>query len=599
MNEKIKKISQVSICLNVEKEKISEIALFHPLERESSFDERSKPISQRKWRYSSHVSFLKRLSIKAQQFMFKHAPALIGQERRSIEAKFKTVLAILLVQEAIRDFFLTSTERKENFLQAVERAAHAFGFHSFSPPIETSPLLISRELTKLPKKETSLVEDPMELNLQMAALDRLERDQILFSILNHVQRPPITSTLEITTEQEIESISVTTTYAKYKITESDPSTGSSVYQFSENQATSSIRTLDNITPGAKGAMNQRKSTDANTNELIGAYCGELNSMHHVLEQILFLLDQKKGQTVLMDTPPSRVPVQEIKILFTSLLSWNELDLIKEERLAIHALDQKILVTDDGRLLRLSLLYYNIPFNALNKYPTPAELEASIKDINEENLIILAFEALKKLGLSSETLQGSVSRLEELRSRHDEAFFFEKQRLILEEIDRFQLVKKWLIEQVEKREEVLAACLLALLTQKKPDGKPLKGIDCLLVLDYLARELGYLHNKNCCNSTDRSAGADAADKAQHAFKHILQYPFFPGSTSDMEISLFKVLYSMYLVWEEPEINAALSTGFMGEKFYNNIFQKNPETTRYLTPWLQKHPDMYLALSGHRY
>lgn len=597
MKEKIKQISQVSICLNIEKEKFSEIALFHPFEEESRFDEKAPVVNQRKWRYSNNIPFFKGLSIKAQQFLFKHVPSLISLERQTPEAKFKTVLAILLIQEALRDFFLTSPIRRKNFLQAVEQAAKASGYFNFVSPLDTSPLGISRELTQLSGK--SLIDDPLELKLQMATLDRFERDSILFSILNMVERPPITSTLEISSGKETNSISVTTTYAKYKIIESDPTTGSATYQFLENRATSSIRTLENTLPGAKGAMNQRKSFDVITNQLIGTYCGEMSSVNLVLEQILFILDQKKGETVLLDVPPPNVPIEEKKILFTSLFSWNEIDLIKDQQQSINALDQKIIVTDDGRYLRLSLLYYNIPFNAFNKFPVPAEMAASIKDINEANLILLGFEASKKLGIHSTQLQASAANLKKLHGRNEKEFFFEKQKLLYEEIDRFQIVKKSLIKELENKQDVaLASYLLTILNNKKKDGKQLKGMDYLLILDLLSKELGLVHNKNCQNSTDRSAGADAADKAQHAFIKILHAPFLPGSASDIEISLFKVLYSMYLVWEEPEINAALSTGFVGEKFYNSIFQKNPETTHYLTSWLQKHPEMYLALSGQR-
>src|SRR5262249_31020235 len=111
-------------------------------------------------------------------------------------------------------------------------------------------------------------------------------------------------------------------------------------------------------------------------------------------------------------------------------------------------------------------------------------------------------------------------------------------------------------------------------------------------------LHLLHNTNCHNSIDKTASASAVDKAACAFFKLEERSFLPGKSTQEEIALFALLYSLYLVWEEPALNAGLTTGFIGEKFFKNAIQKNPETTKYLTPWLKKHPEVYLGLSKYR-
>lgn len=446
-------------------------------------------------------------------------------------------------------------------------------------------------MTTITGKNESLIDDLTELNLQMAALGYQERNEILFSILNFVERPPITSILEVMQGSEIEKIALTTKYAKYKVEGIE--SGKVDYHFLADQATSSIRTRDNSLPGVKGVLNQRCAIDSETREWIGSYSGELSIENHLLEQVLFILNIKGEEVSILETAPE---VEETTILFTSLFSWQEMSLITDQHAAIRSLNKKVLKIGADRYVRINLLHSNLSFNAFNKYPIPAEMGATICDINDEALITILCDLWQNQGLKSESLA-------QLKEKYDksayERDFLAHQKLVLELVDAFRAVKQELIAQLEelpKNTQTHAG--LALLKGKKPDGKALRGIDLLLYLNTLTHDLGYLHNKNCHNSTDRSAGAISADKAQHAYRKIHGRHFLPGYSSDKEISLFKVLYSMYLVWEEPEINAALSTGFVGEKFYHNFLQKNPETTRYLIHWLKKHPEMYLGLSDQR-
>lgn len=594
MPEILEKISQISIYLKEEKERINEIALFQPLAQKSSFDEASKPIHQRKWSYTYELPFMRRLSLKIQSFLFKKAPILIPSERLTSEAKFKTVLAILLAQEPLREFFFSNVKRRENFFSAAREAALSIGYTDFTVPSSGNPFKISQGLTLITGKEKSLIDDLAELNLQMAALGYQERNEILFRILNKVERPPITSILEVMHGNETEKISLTTRYAKYKIYEIDSRTGRINYRYTADQATSSIRTRDNSLPGVKGVMNQRCALDTESGEWIGSYSGSLNLENHILEQTLFILKVKGEEVCLLDSAPE---AEEITILMTSLFSWHEMSFIVDQHKAMRNLNKKVLQIGAGRFIRLNLLHMNISFNALNKYPIPAEMGAVIRDINDQALITICWDLWKRLGLFSSKLAALKEEIDLIVYEQD---FLKHQERLLDTIDAFRRLKPDLASQLENAsDEHHSLACLALLKGKKSDGKTLRGIDMLLYLNNTARFLDYRHNKNCQNSTDRSAGANAADKAQHAFRKIQGSYFLPDHADEQEISLFKVLYSMYLVWEEPELNAALSTGFVGEKFYQNFFQRNPETTRYLIKWLKEHPEMYLGLSNQRY
>ncbi|MCC5832144.1 MAG: hypothetical protein JJU12_03780 [Chlamydiales bacterium] len=576
-----------------EKERINEIALFQPLAQKTSFDESSKPIHQRKWSYTHKLPFMRRLSLKVQSFLFKKIRFLIPTERLTCEAKFKTVLAILLAQEPLREFFFSNDKRRENFFRAAQEAALAIGYSDFSLPTGTNPIKISQNLTLITGKKESLIDDLPELNLQMAALGYQESNEILFRILNQVERPPITSILEVMRGSEIEKISLTTRYAKYKIHGIDPQTGKIRYRYREDEATSSIRTRANSLPGVKGVMNQRRVLDSETGEWIGSYSGSLSMENNILEQTLFILNIKEQEVYLLDSAPQ---AEETTILLTSLFSWHEMSFILDQHKAVRNLNKKVLQIGGNRYIRLNLLHMNISFNAFNKFPIPSEMGAMIRDVNDQGQIALFSELWKKVGLFSPKLAALKEQLDVIAYEQE---FLKHQERLLKTIDSFREIKQELAVQLEKapKEEHTRAGL-ALLIGKKSNGKALRGIDMLLYLNILVNYLGYRHNKNCQNSTDRSAGANAADKAQHAYKKIRGSTFLPEIADEEELSLFKVLYSMYLVWEEPELNAALSTGFVGEKFYQNFFQRNPETTYYLINWLKEHPEMYIGLSDQR-
>lgn len=594
MPELLDQISQIAIYLKEEQERVNEIALFKPLALKAHFDGSIQPLQQRKWTYTYKLPLLKRISLKIQSFLFKRAPILIPSDRVTNEAKFKTVLTLLLGQESVKEFFLSKHERRKNFFNAIKQVANEIGYQNFKIPANNSddPHKISQDLTLLSGKNISLLDDPVELNLQMAALNRYERNEILFKILNRVERPPINSIIEILHGDQVKEISLTTKYAKYQICNSIKMNGKIDYLYAENQATSSIRTLTNSRPGVKGTMNQRCVYESQSGDKIGTYSGELIYDFHVLEQILFMLDLEGKEAHLIDQAPR---VEEIPIFLTSLFSWNEIDSIQEQHQAIRKLHHKILKIGEDHYVRLKLYHYNVPFNVLNKFPSPSEIDAVLNDLNDKSLIPLTYDIWKKLHLKSEKLQMLKEDFENCQSETDFLIYQKKSYKL---VDTFRELKKELIAELNSQpKSAFTSAALGLLKGKKSNGKKLRGIDLLLYLNITVENLGYFHNKNCKNATNRSAGANAADKAQYAYQKICSKAFLPGHADEQETLFFKVLYSMYLVWEEPEINAALSTGFVGEKFYQNFLQKNQETTRYLIDWLKKHPEMHVGLSDY--
>lgn len=582
-------ISQVSICLQEAQERVHEVALLHPLANTSSFDTNSKPVQQRVWNYLSPLSWTRRFQVKVHAFLFRSLPFFIPAARVTPEAKFKTVLALVLAQEELRDFFLSQEPRRRQFFEVIQRMALDRGYE-VAPPEGSDPLEISRAWTILPGQRESLLDDLVELNLQKAALPHETRQEILCTLLSQVERPPLTSLLELTEGEEVERLFLTTHYATYAIASLDLASGRVDYLYKKDRVVSGIQTgREKRAEG--GVINQHTVVDPSRGEWIGSYSGLLDTRTKVLEEILCMLDVQQQEVLLVDKGEA---TEERKLLFTSLFSWNEMGRIGGEHLAIQGLDNKLLKIGKERVVRLQLLHLNVPLNALTHYPVPGETGAVLRDNNDEAMLVLMAELWNHLGWVSETLQRGAQRYKEsMREKN----IFRRHQTLLHLVDLFREHKEELIAQLELNSSPLAHAALALLKGKKISGKRLQGIDFLLYLNVVAQELGYRHNKNCEHALDRAAAANAADKAQYAYKILYGETFLPDYALHKETELFKVLYSMYLVWEEPERNAGLSTGFIGEKFHH-FFRNNPEATKYLVRSVKKHPELYLGLSEER-
>lgn len=593
----IEDISQISIYLIDEKDvtkKVNEVALNQPF----ASAEMSSFWLHRKWSFASDLSFSKKLLVKIEAFFFQKFPFFIKEERKNIEAKFKTVLAILLSQKELYDFFLKDEEKQKNFFEAIKLAAKKIGYKDFAlPPLHFTPLQMGQFLTTISQQRISLLENLEEFNWQLTILDKNERDEILFHILNHIDRPPVKSVVEAHNGESTEKRIHTTIYGKYKVLGIDEQNQKVRFNYEENRSIPYMGIgfgLGAMNHEEKVVINQHKVLDTTIeeNKLLIGVSGELLHHYRVLAQILFLL-QVKGECFVEKYPP--IEVSEKVIYFTSLFSWNEYDKIIDEHFAIEKWHGKTLkiVNERGEIsyVRLSLHHQNVPFNAFNKFPSPSEIKGALNDINDKALIFLSDKILDFFPLNE-----LARKFEAIRHGID---FMRKENDLLECVDTFRQMKKDLIDFIDASHpacELIA--LKTLLSKKLPNGKALYAIDMFYYLSLLIENLSFYHNVNCVNAIDRSAGAISLIKAQNAYKYMVKTPYLPGFSQEEEIALFRIFYSLYLVFEEPEFNAALTTGFIGEKYYNNILQKNPETTYYLIPCLKQYPEMYLGLSNYR-
>lgn len=598
-------ISQISIYLKDENEKVNEVALLNPLHVGCQFDTSEKTLSNRLWRFESDLSLKQKISIKIQAFLYKQIPQLIPPKRKTPEAKLKTVLALLLAQQDLRKRLLSTPSKRKAFFETIKNAADDLGIEIELPASVEDPDTLSSLLTKV--EGCDLMSHPLELNRQIAALSFSDRNEILFRILNALEHPPIHSVLEVVSSNHLIKIPLSTLFCKFQIEKFDEASGEFSFSCECDHSTSSIRTLYNSYPNAKGASNQRGVIDPEKGERLGFYSGELATPSHVLEQLLFILENQiealpahaeKSQLGLISSNPiSSEDSPETSVLFTSLYGWTEIGFLTDQHVSIQKWDQKLLEIAN-RPTHLHLLHYNIPFKSVAPFPTPAEIGSTFQDLNDECLITLAWEGAKKLEIEFPKLEHLYDHLFSLR-KSPPSSYLERQKILLDLIDLFKDLKKEYIQKLcELPKTALNFALQRVVSGKEKNGHKLNGFDHLLYLNIIAKQLGYLHTKNCPNGLDRVSGADAADKAAHAFLKIQRQVFLPGSASEKESSLFKALYSLYLVWEEPEVSTALSTGFVGEKFYQPLFRKNPETTRYLIKWLKKHPQVFSGLSDYR-
>lgn len=534
----MKDISEISLYVSDQLEKIQEVSLFQPLE--SLKKSTLKKLERR-------TSVRKNLSVK--KLLIKLLKWMVPSFRKDQKAIFKTAVASLLSQSLWK-----GSKRRELCLQVARQIGKMYEVED------------EESLTCL-KEHIELLDNPKQIDFQFLILGEEVVKQVQCLLLDEMERSPINSKLQVVHLTGLEEFNFKTSYRKYKVHEITKE-GLVTYQAHENKGTSSIRTKESIFPDLRGVVGQRLVHSEE--ELIGSYSGELSTVQNVLEQILCLLNLNGSSVKLTKDVAGE---EEVTILFTSLYAWNEFELICRQKEAISRLNHQTLVSD-GRAIRLRLLYMNIPFNAWARLPNPGETSAVIQDLNDKALIYLSYMAFSKLGLPKAQLEQWVWKLDE-----EGVDFFKKAEKQNKIIDAFRLSMKEILARLEMKHERLAHILTSLLSKKRSDGRVLRGMDYLLYLSELTHLLGIAHHKNCQQSIFRSAAAKAADKARHVFARLSQTPFLPGSSSPTDNHLFSSLYSLYLLWEEPEMHHNMSTG--EEHLFQLVMRKNPETARYLS------------------
>lgn len=554
MEQHLFEIGSITLTLKDGDRKTSEITLSEPFAKELRLDS----ALQKRWTFRA-LSWSSRL----QNFLYQKFSWLIPKKTRSTESKFQTVLALLLMQEELRDYFFGSETRKSDFFKAVEKTAQELGI---TPPSYN-------ELQEA-------FEDPAVLSRAIATLEVSEREEMLHKLLSNLTRPPITSELALGKRPPLALTTRFATYTIDKITEAGEIHYTALLE----------KGYPHLKSSSHHVVNQRKVVDTSDPKaplLLGAYCGELLTLSQVLAQTLFLLGIEKERVALLEERPPNVI--EKPLFFLSLFSWHELDKLQEEHESIEGVHGQVLQADE-HVYALTAYHLNIPLGALNKYPTPEETRAQMKDLNAEALCYLTWRVFRQI--PNTPLEGQLHTLvQELDHARSEVDFLMKKRAILAVIDAFYGMRSEILHTLGESPGLIAAACHNLLSMKT-----LAGMDALITVSLLLRLLDIDHSTNCQHSLDRTAAASASDKAQHAAVALSGHFFLPH---DSDEQLFKVLYSLYLVWEEPELTTALGTGFLGEKYHKNIFVRNGETTAYLIEWLKKHPDVYLGLSNYRH
>ncbi|MCB1181687.1 MAG: hypothetical protein KDK55_06700 [Chlamydiia bacterium] len=598
----INEISQIVFYLKDSEEienRLCEVALFDPLASKKDKKNKETESFARSLSVLKQFPLLRRFALRIQIFFFKHCQCFVKKERKSPESRFKTVLALLLIQEEMRNFFLNPEKKRGEFLKILMHVAHECGSLHFSlpPSKRISSLQLARELTWLDGIGGSLIDDPSELMLQLSLLNRWEQNNTLFKLLNYVKRSPVTSVLEVDQNQKNQEIVLTTHFGKYCIDSIEKKTGK----------VKCVSTIDQTKVGplkTENTLNQRIAVARD--RVIGSYCGELTSRKNVLEQILFLLDHQN-----MDSPqdaqllhdlPQDQKVTEMEILFSSLFTWKEMEKITRQYYAIRSLNGVVLKRGE-KFYRLNLYFFNIPF--FRKFPTPAETHAILEDLNEESLILLTFKTMnhllkktqnEKLSLFLKSIKPNLTAIAEIIHRLREPFisavddqmdiFLKSKTKMIDQIDLFRYRKKQWIpilfqllnsEKLAAEEKELLYPLLFLLGSKG------KGIEKRIMLGTLADQLGILQNTNCTTSNVRTETVAAADKAQFAYSSILKLSFLPGVSSSRELDLYKILYTLYYSSENPKITLELGIkdGLLNPLFLQNL-KKHPEAEKYLIP-----------------
>ncbi|MCH9703596.1 MAG: hypothetical protein K0U13_02270 [Chlamydiae bacterium] len=461
---------------------------------------------------------------------FRDKLVLLFTPKLSQEAQFKVQLARLLSQENVREHFLEDPKRRKLFFMALKEAAKEIGYKRFTQPdSEMTPIQAARFLTKL--KGTSLLDNSRRLNFKAKRMQK-EEEPVLHTILSHIERSPLVSGLEV---DDHEPIVHQTRYSKLTISHISES-GKVSYELFLNKTAPAFENASTPNQGVIFDTTDPKQT------WLGSYCGDLGTPKRVLEQVLLIL-QAEGPVEILEKRTDF----KVRILFTSLYNWREMEDICRQRDAIETLHGKTLKIGDEEVT-LDLFYYNL--NSIYRMPIPANTRAFLEDLNDFCLIRL-------LGIDP---------LDDLPDD-----FFEKQKRILEAIDHFRANRPQFDDPI----------LDTLVQKQKPNGKALRGMDALLYLEEATHKLEVFHNKNCRNGVDRTTTAKAADKAQNALHRLTGETFLPGYNEHEK--LFKALYSLYLMWEEPGINAALSLGVSSHTFFRKLFYLNPQHNRYLASW----------------
>jgi|GEM_PF-2071682 len=561
-------------------EKISEIAFCADLECKQPFaKEKPNPLRGQKERFSIAHNLCQKLSRKLGRTFFSTVRTLLYSKKLTDEILFKTTLTLLLKEESVATVFLHDHQRKNDLFTSIQRAAKQAGIEEGFSRDPSSDLF--QQLTWVSSLGASLFEDKRLFKFYLNLLSPKERTHYLFIILQEIQREPFTCQVEFQTEDNQYHNCFTSNYfGKTELIQCKEIPAN--YTFFKKRCQSH----PNLQLGREKLCNQHlilESTHSQEEKkLLGGYCGNLENKKKVLEQLLFLLECRNEATIELKNEGNRD--NRIQVYFTSFYSWHELDLIIAQKKAIDALDNKILCfqNQEGKKEEICLYLNHINFSFSN-WPEPSQTHCTIDALNNEALIPLIAKILPNIECLQETAN-KITSIKTLCPDQSTDQFFKKKQLLNEVLEEFDQYKPAIIQALKTNPSLEAHCIKALLSGYLENKQKLQALDALLLLNVLLEKEGILHNKSS-NLTAKLFAVRACDQAQAALTKIDALPYYPGHTTAYKHNLFELLYSAYLLLDEPTFNAALCGGFLTKEQYQEEILKDREISRHLSPWME--------------
>ncbi len=521
MTAVVKEITQIALEVLEAGERLHEVIIHQPIKKDRvKYLNASDP----RWALPFSMRFKKHLL----SLLFRLFPALIPENKRASEAKFKTLVAYLLAHEEIAALLVGTPKRQHAFALALQRSADRFGFTLDWPDQFEEGEQLAKRVQEM-AGENRLFDSPSTLYQELAAIKPEEKREFFEALLAELKIPEFSSNLAVTTDAS-ESISVASSTHRYKIAVSELA-GSGEILFAEETRASSLKNL-------------RRVVD-DSSSFSTSYSEAISTPLQILEILLTLFPERSSMRFFLDSD-QKVSDGELAILSTSLLGWQNLSEILEEKRSAELLDGKILeIREEGKptkRMRLSIVYLNIaPENVWGHFK-PEETWAEMQDIFDLGLLRLYFRALKRLKIAYHfhDLEEGLARMDQ------EKDFFFRQREALQLIDLFRKEKKELMAILSSKKgerEGLVDCFEMLFFQK------LSEKECFLALSLIAKALDmHLHTSELMVRTDSISSKSTLHKAESAFCQIQGHSTL-FCQNEKERDLFELLFKLYYEWEE--------------------------------------------------
>lgn len=500
------------------------------------------------------------LKIELKQFHFKKSILFPFFHKQSNDRKFQLILAAFLSNERLLQFFVENPSQKKEFISAIKKAAKqafAESFYQKNYSLESQELL--DQLTILEGDTISLLENRKKLKKELGKIDESEKEYLIFLLLNELKKklPQLTIDTTKSFKKEFGKGWIDGSYENISF----------LYQKQEDHAKPLLYFYNHFVADQHLLYEICQQEDT---PLLSA-CGNLESTKKVLEQILFLLNAATASISLKD---SQELIPQKMICFISLYNWYELDLILAERSGIDQLQGKTLEykTSSGeqKTIKLKLFYYNIPLSGILE---PSHTKAALKDLKDEVLLEFCEIFFKKEPCSYPKILSLFQDLPILSSSYLHPYL-EKQKKILEKIDRFRSAFPELERELSTHSSPVAKILLSLIYRNKY-GKSSEIEELLILYQFLSD--CQIHVNINSNQLIKILASEACIETELSLKKSFGFP--RGSFDSGYQKLFSSLYTQYILADSTQLHAALSSGDFEENYLLQEHKKNRHLNQY--------------------